>query len=119
MKHLKIFESIKIKSSKVTDIEIGDYVIVKVNYKLLPVECSNFINNNVGRLLNEDDSWENFLIGYENIPENLTIYFREKDYNRTYKKKYYTRWINSDRVILYDKSYDDVLLKYNALKYNI
>jgi len=116
MKHLKAFENM-VDS---TDIEVGDYLLLKVKYKNFKEGFETFMNNNICRLLKEDDGvWEDFLIGFEDVPEEFKMYFYEKDYTRKYKKIYYIKWVNSDRVIEHGKSPEEVTMKKNMNKYNL
>ena len=119
MKHLKYFEHIDLEDS---EISVGDYVSLKFRYRENTpfANVYIFMNNNVARLLKNDDSgWDDFLIGYENVPDDIKNNFHEKDYSRKYKKTYYTKWINSDRVQEYSKSKEELQLKIDAKKYNL
>jgi hypothetical protein len=121
MKYIKQFEYNEY--TEWHNIEIGDYVLVnmKSSRNIMPEEYMYFLNNNIGRLLKEDaDNWNDYLIGYEIAPpDRSSIYFLKKDYTRKYKKIYYTRWINSDSVIDFSKSKEELQLKLDAKKYNI
>ena len=118
MKYLKKFENVEEES----DIEIGDYVLVNIeSVRNTTPEYFTFMNNNVGIFLKEEvNNWNDFLIGYENIPpENIRSNFLEKDYTRKYKKVYYAKCIVSSNVIEFSKSKEELQLKLNVKKYNI
>jgi hypothetical protein len=119
MKHLKYFEHIDLEESEIT---IGDYVSLKIRFRENTPYSDTYIfmNNNIGRLLKIDDNnWDDFLIGYDNVPDNIKNNFHEKDYTRKHKKIYYTKWINSDRVEEYAKSKEELQLKIDTKKYNL
>jgi hypothetical protein len=104
------------------NIEIGDYVLVNMESSgNIMSEYMYFLNNNVGRFLKEDaNTWNYYLIGYENVPPYSAMWhFFKIDYTRKYKKIYYTRWINSDSVIDFSKSKEKLQLKLDAKKYNL
>jgi len=71
MKHIKTFEKIIN-----TDIKIGDYVLINcVGYSGMGAKkMMNFINNNIGRIINIDDPekrWDNLSVAYENVPDDI------------------------------------------------
>jgi hypothetical protein len=120
MKYIKQFEYNEYTEAH--NIEIGDYVLVNMkSSRNITPEYMYFLNNNVGRFLKEDaDNWNDYLIGYEIAPPDSAIWhFFKKDYTIKYKKIYYARWINSDSVIDFSKSKEELQLKLDTKKYNI
>ena len=100
MKYLKTFERNK-------NPQIGDYVICQeydTNDDIL-----KFINNNIGVLVEINNDHFNYLIEYENIPNNIISYFRHGN----------QRQMTLGEIIHCSDNKEDLELILNANKYNI
>lgn len=88
--------------------EIGDYVIVYVTH--LEQEWRDFINKTPGKIIQKN---RNIIkIKYENVPPELIEYFTTND-----ERNVYVSLISE--VVAFAPTEKEVLLKYNALKYNL
>lgn len=111
MKHLRIYEEFT-----TNDIHVGDYVIMNYNgskhfgsyYTENDIEFENFINNNIGIVVNVNKAFDNIKIEYDNISRNISYKF--------YKN---TIMINPMFVKYVGKTPEDIKLQIKMKKYNI
>jgi len=79
MKHLKTFEYVVF----LRDLNIGDYVLIDENNKYshdLKSPQWIFINNTVGKIVNIDKYTKSVKIEYENISDNIKIFFIDEKF---------------------------------------
>lgn len=100
MKYLKKFEV------NYYDIQIGEYVILKIDHIRFHKAYYTFLENNVGRIVGID--YFNVTIEYENIPSNLIQNFK----NGTIKSD-----VSHIDKHSFDKEYLESILA--AKKYNL
>ena len=106
MKHLKYFENEKPPLQP----EVGNYVICKESHLSKSEDINSFIENNVGRIKNIDETRTTFkyLVEWENIPKDLKLRFGSN-----------SRFMSRDEIVHF--SFDKKFLQ-NVLvqkKYNL
>lgn len=107
MKYLKKFENNN-------EIEIGDYVLCSYdtdNMSYNIKNLSNFISNNIGVVIDNSDEY-NIDIKYDNVPENIKMFFNGKDSNIRLGTERYL-------VLAFGKTIKDIEIYITANKYNI
>ena len=116
MKYLKTYEY------KRTEPCINDYVICNISYKNANNDyadkISNFINNNIGKILEIDYIYgPNFYhVYYQNVPKEITGAFGWKqkfDFSDDYMN------FNQTQIIYHSTSKEDLEPYINAIKYNL
>jgi len=114
MKHLKTLETIS------NDPQIGDYVIIK-SYS--PVdEVNDFINNNIGQIIDISQSKYSFSkyrlsIIYDNIPSEIKQYFENNNIKGTFYDGF--RDYKFSDIIEYSKNKEDLEIILSSNKYNL
>jgi len=111
MKILKFYESLT------NDLEIGDYVLIKIDiskYTQKQIDTENFINNTIGKIYNIDNSHVNtdIYVLYENIPESIKSYFKNMN-------GVYIRSFDIDRIVEHGKTIEELKMKLETNKFNI
>lgn len=76
----KPFSKFRISENLNTDIKIGDYVLVSPSSTgNMPTEYTKFVSSNFGKIIKLPSSRSNLtVIKYDNIPTNLSLYFKNK-----------------------------------------
>ena len=110
MKYKKTFENRK-KIPK-----IGDYALVNIDIPIF----SNFINNNIGRIISINHKDLEVKVKYENVPKYAMAFMMpeydeyipgvNQPWSRTFDLKY---------LIYFSKSKENVELQKNVNKYNL
>jgi hypothetical protein len=103
MKYLKTYEK------NIDNPQVGDYVIVHVDLKIYEFKdiVNNFINNNVGKIVHENEF--EVKVTYDNAPPELKTWFGHDG----------TRTFSVDRIVDFDKSKEKLELRLIAKNYNI
>ena len=114
MKYIKQYENkLDIKNFK-----NGDYVICEEKTNMADINLVNFINSNIGQILNSkelDDSWDTlYEVRYENIPDELkmTDHFHVK-------YTYYIRNFYQKEIVHFSEKRETLELILSANKYNL
>jgi len=103
----KIYESINDGEP-----EIGDYVICDPDFRNL----FNFINNNIGQIINYPSTTDKYVIKYENVPESIYSFF---DVNISLSGHTYKRYFQRDEIIYWSKNKEDLEHLIQSKKYNL
>jgi hypothetical protein len=90
--------------------EIDDYVLLK--YATYHNDMTNFLNNNIGKIIFIDDNF--CIIEYYNVPDLINHRFDYNKINNTYKKTFKTRFIS-----YWSKNREDLEDILMANKYNL
>lgn len=111
----KIFENIHNKSiyyKDLKDLVIGDYVIMKPE-NLYSNDFIYFIENNVGQIVNIMPP-ALFSVKYENIPTEITSFFKYAD-----ETKFNEKYFDIDEIVFMSKNKSDCELFLATKKYNL
>lgn len=121
MKHLKLYEELNRR------IDIDDYVLVHdiyhnfcSDYSDICKEIYNFISNNPGkirRIINLKSEHREYMIDYDNVPENIKSAFKERYVNKKYNQLYMT--YTKQEIIFSSKNKNDVEIFLQTKKYNL
>lgn len=115
MKYLKSFEvldkySINNKDYTIFDLKIGYYV--KANYgNAMEKEVRDFLDKNIGIIVNINRNKNIFQVEYVNVPENIKEYFDEAGYLRLL--------FDISGLIEYAPTKEELELKLTYNKYNL
>ena len=113
MKYLKKFESFNWNSLR--DIKIGDYVIIdssKLSNFMIKNNVDiyrNFLNSNIGKIINISRVLDNIRVKYENIPDIIKDYFEEDN----------SIFLHPSKIKYFSKTIDDLKLKIDTDKFNL
>ena len=100
MKHLKSYENNNTIPKK------GNYVLMSTDH--LDVDVKNFINNNIGKIVNNIMSKNSsVMIKYENVPENIEEYFIPY------------RTFSQHQILYFSPNKEDVKRQLTANKFNL
>jgi hypothetical protein len=108
MKYIKKFES------ELNLPAIGDYVCFELkNYSKEYFEVADFINKNIGVILNYitelNNSSDKVLVQYYNIPDDIQGYFFDDD----------SIILQTKSILFFGKNKADVIIQRTAYKYNL
>ena len=101
MKYLKKYESL-------TPPEIGDYVYCNT-YDNEEKNLQNFLNTNLGKIIDTNKVEDEFLIEFENLPDNLQNYSDTSD----------NIWFDKDEILHWSKNPKDLEIYISVNKYNL
>lgn len=113
MKYLKTYEKNNFNTPKV-----GDYVLVNVDYP--EIEFINFLSNNIGQIIDIDDSgYQDYHVKYNNVPEQMEI--RTAHMNNGYGHAFDegTWKVDKSEIYAFSKNKEDLKIMIAANKYNI
>jgi len=102
----KLYETIDIGVPK-----IGDYVICYNHYG--QTDLSEWLNYNIGKIINFYAPPGYFNVYYENIPSDLNVYFLSR-----FNKGGYKQMMNSE-ILHWSKDKEDLKVFFDANKYNL
>ena len=111
MKYIKKFEYQQDKP------EIGDYVLLFIKRKGAPQDYKEFLNNNIGQIINIKSSntfQTEVRISYDNVPENI-----KKMFHNLIPGAVRVRTFDIRDVYIFGKTPEDVETKLAAKKYNL
>ena len=111
MKYIKTFE-VKI----VEKLDVGDYVLMCQKLNTSGQNYKNFIDNNIGKIMDIHERESVILLTYENIPEELLFEFRERKIGDII---FYGKWFNMLNIVEHGKTKEEVELKIHSKKYNL
>ena len=103
MKYIKKFESLD-------EPKIGDYVACEEELGIN--ELCDFINNTVGKIFKIENSYYNYAVKFDNIPQNLNEFFTDFGYKDC-------RGFNSNEILFWSENKEDVEEYLMTKKYNI
>ena len=103
MKYLRTFENKR-------GPQMGDYVICEEQYFSYDEHKNyfNFLDNNIGIIVNRDSGDGKFFVEYSNIPEEIKSYFKED-----------ITYFDIDEIVEWSDKKKDLELILNTRKYNI
>lgn len=112
MKHLKTYENNK-------TLNIGDYVLCKDDFNL----TAEFVENNIGQYIEFDNfptyGGCHYLIKYENIPDDILIYFAGGGPSSDNHNTPGIRPMSFNEIIYHAKDIEELKIKITSKKYNL
>jgi len=107
MKYIKQYESIN------NIPQVGDYILFEDSD--LKKEISNFMSNNIGLIVSKELVLYDYVVKYENVPDELTPYFSYAylKYGRN------CRGIERSDIIYFSSNKEDLEIRLQANKYNL
>ena len=107
MKYLKLFEQIK------NEPQIGDYVVCKCDNAGLD-EISTYMNNNIGKILKDIGTIQQYYVKYEGVPINL---FRGINNGLTSDIGFW--WFDKSEIEVYSSNRKVCEIYLDTKKYNL
>lgn len=113
MKYLKTYEIVKhLSEMDKKDLEIGDYVVLKM-WVHPDDRLVNFINNNVGQILKLTSLNISMIVEYENVPTKIQKHFNVIGNNK------FSRPFHTNEIEYHTKNIKELELMITTNKYNI
>lgn len=124
MKYIKEFESTSSLFWKKNEPKKGDYIIFKdysvisthtrnVFSHLTPKSFTEFIENNIGKIITNKSENDNYDVVYYNVPKNIEIWFNIlNDHVKS-------ATINIKNIIYWSENKEELELILKSMKYNL
>jgi len=114
MKYLRFFENSQIIEDD--KYHIGDFVICKETNRVGSNDPEiynffNFIDNNIGKIVDTDAAGFDYIVKYKKIPKNIQNYF--------YRKNNTSRGMSESEILYHSKNKEELETILFSKKYNI